>query len=208
LSLSILARCGWEIPTIDASWAWLNPALLRALRISFNSGITLMIIISSLLTYLNTFMKRPIIDITMAEDEAEMNLKTRDHDERFWNKRTFKGIITDYVRRKVRGRPWEDRYYIYDLMAIEDYCAKGPTTYGQVSSFRHLSKKYPKEYNGIRSELDPQWPKDRAKREAEEARRAEELLAEHEKSQKELDEYGDEWERRSRMAWQELGGRL
>ena len=142
----------------------------------------------------------------MTNKEPQKEWQKRDDDERFWNKRGFEGIITDYIRRKVNGRPWEDRFYIYDLMAIEEYCVRGPQTYAEFCSIRHLSKKYPNEHNGIRKELDPQWPSNRAQRNVSEAKKAEELFAKYKESQKEIDQLEEDLMRRSKKAWSELGG--
>ncbi len=140
--------------------------------------------------------------MTIQEDPLEWMLRGGDNP--YWMDRGIGGIVTDYVRSRVAGRPWDDRFYIYELMIIEELCIRGVKNWDDWVLFGDLRKRHPDEYRAIRTELDPEWPGKERERASEEARNAVELKADHERAKKEvLNRY-----KRSKEAWLDLGGCL
>jgi|GEM_PF-5601128 hypothetical protein len=100
----------------------------------------------------------------MAERKKNKEWECRTDDFDYWTNRGLEDIITDYVRDKIAGTPYNSRNYVGDLMEIEMFCVLGIRCPADVQRLQFLIKKYPDEYVGIRSELDPEWPNRQTKR--------------------------------------------
>ena len=112
----------------------------------------------------------------MTSQEVDKGWGRRKDDDGCWVKRGSDGIATDYVRSRVSGRPWDDRFYIYELMMIEELCIRGIDTWDDSLLMRDLRQRHPDEYRAIRTELDPGWPIREAARKAEEERQLESAM--------------------------------
>ena len=141
----------------------------------------------------------------MTDQGTEKSWQSRKEDYNYWANRGLNDIITDFVRNKVKGKSWDDRYiYIRELMELEEYCVRVERgSFGNRMHFQQLRTRYPEEYRGIMKELDPEWLKKEAELQAKKAKEDEERL---EREKEEERGYEKKYTQDQR-AWKELGGK-
>jgi hypothetical protein len=139
----------------------------------------------------------------MTDLGAEKEWMCRKDDDSWWQNRGLDKILTNFVRNQVRGRQYNDREYIDELMDIEMYCIRGVGSSGDAMNLTRLRKKYPLEYQAIMTELDPEWKNDVDESAAEWER----WLKDDEAIRAREDQERLQRAQQDRRIWQELGGK-
>ncbi|MGE5483625.1 MAG: hypothetical protein ACM3X4_01255 [Ignavibacteriales bacterium] len=123
----------------------------------------------------------------------------------------FRRIRTDFVRRKLRETPWEDRQYIDALMLLEDAIVDGITGFAHGMWWHQMKKAYEFEIAAIKRELAlgrPLTDKDLDEITAELKREKDQ---QHWKRRQEIREDQEEEERMKEIemeSWREMGGKV
>ena len=124
-------------------------------------------------------------------------------DDGWWQDRGLDKIITSYVRNQIRGRHYNDRQLINELMDIEMYCVRGARSSGDAMNFAVLRKKHPFAYLEIRTELDPEWESHKDASLAEWDRKLDQDVEMRARAEDEKRLRAEQ----DRKIWQELGGK-
>ena len=67
----------------------------------------------------------------------------------------FKGVKSEYIRKKIRTTPFKNRAYIYNLITMYNYMVNGVGCWASSYAYGMLRSRYPKELSALLKENDP-----------------------------------------------------
>ena len=113
----------------------------------------------------------------------------------------YDGIKSEFIRKKIKGRKWQSRGYINNLIRLEDFLLNGSRGFAGAMHYNLLRSEHEKQHEAIFKELKPKefegWIGRKKKEEAKD------------RKQREIWERRDgEKERRQKEEWIKAGGKL
>lgn len=115
----------------------------------------------------------------------------------FWSATNLREPKSEYVQERLEGCSWENREYIEDLLRIERYALEGASGMADGLKSQQIKSEYPRAWEEIHLELNPDKLEERRQRREERRQRREQFRERKRRKLEAAKEY-----------WVELGGSL